>query len=245
MGGKNNTWWLCTEFSASFSDEGSRFGAVLNPALKRQADSSFAHAEYRIANHASEFDCIDAILALKRAMQTRLDHLDEIYKFNQYSEAKNLGWLGLLESWGVIRQRMLRRMRQLRNAVEHDGAEPPSLEECQDYCEVAWWFLRGTSPLLMPLTETTFIFDEGHVSFRFRYSPVTILASGRVNPEMLSDAEIAGWTKIEMVPERRTGEPNRETPYGNPEDGTYQISFRVADPSSVHSLLRMAFKELL
>ncbi|MFE0276448.1 hypothetical protein ACFWZY_30860 [Streptomyces sp. NPDC058992] len=242
MGGNSKAWWLCTDFTDSWTDGSSRTGSVEDAPLKRQADSAFAHAEYRISNHVNKFDRIDAILALKRAMQTRLDHLDEIYNLKQYPQSRSVGWLGLLESWGVIRQRMLRRMRALRNAVEHDGAEPPTFEECQDYCEVAWWFLRGTTPLLTPMTDMYLYFDEGELSLDLDYNPVKITATGAIWPEMLSDAEVSGWTKIETRFDERSG---RMTPHDAAGDGTLYVSFVNSDPDCVLPFLRMAFRELL
>ncbi|MFF4407218.1 hypothetical protein [Streptomyces sp. NPDC001404] len=253
MGEKRKSWWFCVDFADASLDGSSREGmGGKGVDLKRRADSSFIHAEYRIKNHLNRFDRIDAVLALKRAMQTRLDHLNAIYNFKQYPQCRDQGWLGLLESWGVIRQRMLRRMRQLRNAVEHDNAEPPSLEECQDYCEVVWWFLRGTSPLLAPVKDVSLVFGNGSetsprhagLSLDFCYDPVTVDLWGHVLPEMLSDSPIDGWVQVQTQPHRWASDGDLETP-SRVRPGALCIDANVSDPGLVGPFLEIAFKELL
>lgn len=218
-----------------------RSGATEYDSLRNQSELALKHAEYRINTHTNEFDQIDAILALKRAMQSRLDHLDRIYHIKQYPQYKQIGWLGILESWGVIRQRMLRRMRQLRNSVEHDGAEPPSLDDCQDYCEVLWWFLRGTAPLLFPLRDMAVFFNEGELSLSFEYNPIKITGTGTLDPEMLSDSALPGWAKIKTRP----GASDSITPQPGKIEGTLYVAFTATDPEWVSPLLRMGFEELL
>lgn len=128
MGAKSRERWILLDPDAGHFEGFTSVGMNSEEMeLKRRAEASFEHAEYRLENHVTKFDRIDAILALKRAMQTRLEQLNQIYEFKQYPQASAGGWLSLLEDWGAIRQRMLKRMNQLRNAVEHDGAEPPSL----------------------------------------------------------------------------------------------------------------------
>ncbi|MFH9552272.1 hypothetical protein [Streptomyces sp. NPDC017435] len=160
------SWWMDPELPEAYVDGSGRLGMGTDGlARKNLAEFSHAHADYRIKAHQNEYDRVDAILALKRSMQSRIDHLDSLYGFKQYPEFRQLGPLGLLDHWGVIRRRMLHRMRQLRNAVEHDGAVPPTLDECEDYAEVTWWFLRGTAPLLMPITNIDY---SGSFSRRHR-----------------------------------------------------------------------------
>lgn len=84
--------WIDPKFPGSFVGASGR--SNLGPegtSIKDHAESSHAHADYRIKNHRTEYDRIDAILALKRCMQTRLEHLDSLYGFKQYPEHKSLG----------------------------------------------------------------------------------------------------------------------------------------------------------
>ncbi len=239
------TWWFNPELPDCYIDGSGRSG-IDNATQDRKtaAEISHVHADYRIKTHVIEWDRVDAILALKRAMQLRVDHLNSMYGFKQYPEFKQLGPLGLLEHWGVIRQRMLRRMRQLRNAVEHEGVEPPSIEDCEDYAEVVWWFLRGTSQLLTPLDSLDFSGDfDGSVTFK--YDPLQIRISGDIAVTLISQDEQPGWVKLTTEAARYGKVAGKMTPAETEEDGIYQLESLVADAGTAHPLLRRAFRYLL
>ncbi|WP_461781295.1 hypothetical protein [Streptomyces sp. UC4497] len=246
MGAVSTFQWVNATFPDAYVDGSGRDGiGAEGLVLKERSESSHAHADYRIKNHQTSYDRVDAILALKRSMQTRLEHLDSLYGFKQYPEYKTIGWMGILEKWGVIRKRMLQRMRQLRNAVEHDGAEPPSLEECEDYAEVTWWFLRGTSPLLAPLDMLDYN-GAAYGSVRYSYNPMEIKVRVDLEPEMVSDAPIPGWSKIKLVPpESSSGKWNKSPEVRRMSEHFCSVEGTVADSDSAHEFLRNAFGQLL
>ncbi|MFJ6543198.1 hypothetical protein ACIQMP_21465 [Streptomyces sp. NPDC091385] len=238
------TWWFDPALPDCFIDGSGRSGLdVATFDRKTSAEFCHLHADYRIKNHVTEWDRTDAILALKRSMQMRMDHLNSIYNFKQYPEFKQLGPLGLLEHWGVIRQRMLRRMRQLRNAVEHEGAEPPAIDECEDYAEIVWWFLRGTSPLLMPLDNLDFN-GEFHGSVTFAYDPLKIVISGDVSASLISKDERPGWVRLTTDVARYGDVTGKMTPIEIGE-GDYRVEAIVADTRSAHGLLQRALRYVL
>ncbi|MGW3860031.1 hypothetical protein ACWEDZ_00895 [Streptomyces sp. NPDC005047] len=238
------TWWFDPTFPNSYIDGSGRSGIDLATFdRKTSAENSQAHADHRIKSHVTEWDRVDAILALKRSMQMRVDHLNSIYGFKQYPDFRQLGPLGLLEHWGVIRGRMLRRMRQLRNAVEHEGVEPPSIEECEDYAEVVWWFLRGTSPLLMPLDNLDFA-GEFDGSVAFEYDPLRIVIRGSVSKSLLSKDERSDWVKLTTDVARYGAFQGKMTPVET-DDGDYLLQATVADARSAHPLLRRVFRYVL
>ncbi|WP_369387895.1 hypothetical protein AB5J72_09995 [Streptomyces sp. CG1] len=193
-------WWLENGLH-EFTENGHGKGGIddYDRMMIARAEASFHHAAYRLSNHHGKYDRIDAVLALKRAVDARLEHLNRIYNFGQYSDSKSIGWLGLLETWGVILQRSLRRLRRLRNAVEHDGAEPPTLEECEDYQEVCWWFLKGTIDYLGPLDNYDFYWNDSSGSFSIDYNPLAVTLFGDFVPEVLSDSRMGGWIKLEAM----------------------------------------------
>lgn len=238
------TWWFDSTLPDCFIDGSGRSGINGETQERKMlAEYSHAHADHRIRTHLTEWDRVDAILALKRAMQMRIDHLDSIYGFKQYPEFKQLGPLGLLEHWGVIRQRMLRRMRQLRNAVEHEGAEPPGLEECEDYAEVVWWFLRGTSPLLMPLDNLDFD-GKFNGSVTFVYNPLKITISGDVSTSLISQEEQSGWARLATELAYYGDVKGKMTPVETG-DGIYRLEAFVAEVGTAHVLLQNAFRYVL
>ncbi|MBB4712293.1 hypothetical protein BJ965_002175 [Streptomyces luteogriseus] len=237
-------WWIDPALPGCEVGGSGRSGMTSDEiTLKNLAEFSHAHADYRIKNHQNAYDRIDAILALKRSMQTRLEHLDRLYGFKQYPEFKQLGPLGLLDHWGVIRRRMLHRMRQLRNAVEHDGAEPPSLDNCEDYAEVTWWFLRGTSPLLQPMENVDYL-GEFHGDITYTYRPLQIRISGDVTRDLISDSERSGWSKLKTETARYGAGKGEMTPVENG-DGRYLLEANVAGAEWAHDFLRHAFRQLL
>ncbi|MFD9910129.1 hypothetical protein [Streptomyces sp. NPDC059063] len=190
-------WWLENGLH-EFTESGHGKNGIgdYDRMMISRAEASFHHAAYRLSNHRGEYDRIDAVLALKRAVDTRLEHLNSIYCFSQYLDSRNVSWLGLLETWGVILQRSLRRLRRLRNAVEHDGAEPPTLDECEDYQEVCWWFLKGTIDYLSPLCNYDFFWGENSGSFSIEYNPLTVTLIGEFAPEVISDCQVDGWIRL-------------------------------------------------
>ncbi|WP_307165634.1 hypothetical protein [Streptomyces rishiriensis] len=246
MTAESATYWLSINFDESFSDGASHCGLDTEGlALKHRANASLSHAEYRLLNHSNAYDRIDGILALKRAMQTRLEHLDNIYGLKQYPQYKTGGWLAVLEDWGVIRRRMLQRMNRLRNAVEHDGAEPPGKEEFEDYCEVVWWFLRATTSLLTPLEELGLILNtEEHCWFKLEYNPVRIDLQAFLLPENISDSPIPGWCHVDSV--LKATPPGRDQYFYKPlPAGTFELEGQISDPTLAEAFVRASLIEIM
>ncbi|WP_432083389.1 hypothetical protein [Streptomyces sp. WAC 04229] len=239
-------WWLANDLSDIYVDgHGSALLDTRDQELIARAEKSFAHAEHRLDNHKNEYDRIDAVLALKRAMDTRLEHLNSIYQFTQHPNAKSHGWLAVLESWGFVKQRTLRRIRRLRNAVEHDGVAPPDLDECEDYREVTWWFLRGTLGLLTPVLDFDFeLGDSGkvHGSCDLSYNPLQITLTATVTPEMLSDSPLPGWIEMETLPALALRYQGKTTPVEDPDTATYYLCAKVTDWASVQPFLGIAME---
>lgn len=234
------------DFDESFSEGSSRCGMDTESlTLKYRANSSLSHAEYRLSSHSNAYDRIDGILALKRAMQTRLEHLDKLYGLKQYPQYKAGGWLTVLESWGVIRRRMLQRMNRLRNAVEHDGAEPPTKEEFEDYCEVVWWFLRATTSLLTPFDELGLILEtDEYCWFKLQYNPVQIDLQAYLLPENISDSEISGWCKVDTS--LKATAPDRDKYFYQPlPPGTFELAAKITDPVLAEAFVKASLAEVM
>ncbi|MFC8826247.1 hypothetical protein ACFT9I_12955 [Streptomyces sp. NPDC057137] len=241
MAKSKHTWWLDGDLGELVVDGFGGTGlSADDAAMKARAQESLQHAEYRLDTHQNRYDLIDAVLALKRSMQTRLEHLDVIYGFKQYPHAKTHGWLGVLEGWGAVRQRMLRRMNRLRNAVEHDGADPPSLDECEDYREVVWWFLKATSPLLEPIADMDFIWGRARGSCDITYNPLRIDLRGNFAPEQLSDSSLPGWMEFRTMPALALKYKGQDTPLYVKEDGRYYVCGHSADWVSAQPFLKAA-----
>ncbi|GGX35691.1 hypothetical protein GCM10010383_77390 [Streptomyces lomondensis] len=175
-------------------------------------------------------------------MQTRLEHLDEVYGFKQYPDTKSRGWLGVLESWGAVRQRMLKRMNRLRNAVEHDGADPPSPDECEDYREVVWWFLKATAPLLEPIEDFDFAWGKARGSCDISYNPLGIRLWGHFTPEQISDSPRDGWIEVQATPAVHLKNQGEMTPIFDADRGLYYLCAKSTDWVSVQRFFRVALE---
>jgi hypothetical protein len=103
---------------------------------------------------------------------------------------------------------MLRRLNKLRNSIEHDGAQPPSIEQCRDYEEVVWYFLKVTTPYLRPPRDADLAPDDAessdddhiHLNYEVRYKPLKISISGILYAETTSASAIEGWLKVKCLP---------------------------------------------
>lgn len=246
MEARGKTWWIDTgkvldgpvesHSRDPFSEEDIQ--------LLQRAEKAFDHAKFRLENARNEYDRIDLLLALKRTMQTRLEHLDGKYNFRQYQLAKSNGWLAVLEEWGAIRQRTLRRLNQLRNAVEHDGAEPSDLDTCEDYLEVVWWFLEHTQRLLMPMTQYTIELESGFAAFDIDYNPFRISMRGNVTVDAFSHTAVEGWTKVAMAPSKALVHIGQETPILQIESGVYHFRCQASGTESAKPFIVRALAEM-
>jgi hypothetical protein len=106
---------------------------------------------------------------------------------------KPSGTLELLEYVGLIRPLMLQRLIEIRNAVEHEDASPPRLEELHIFLEFVWYFLRSTDNALRHPIESFVLqpipLDED--------SPYSVGVTLGPHPKWIP--KIRGWVEPEMV----------------------------------------------
>jgi hypothetical protein len=106
---------------------------------------------------------------------------------------KPRGALELLEYVGLIKPLMLQRLIEIRNAVEHEDASPPTLEELRIFLEFVWYFLRSTDNALRHPIESFCLqpipLDE--------VSPYSVSVTLGPNPRWIP--KIDGWVEPTMV----------------------------------------------
>jgi hypothetical protein len=134
------------------------------PALQR-AYRMWAHAQSRLAA-GDEFARVDALSTLKRAVNQRLRLLNHAYRFRTMplkDMPKHV--LEQLAYLGIVRPLMLRKLFELRNAIEHDDEPPPSAGASEELLEFVWYFLRSTDPIVRSVpTDLLFKPDLGGMS---------------------------------------------------------------------------------
>jgi hypothetical protein len=95
---------------------------------------------------------VDAITTLKRAVAHRLRLLDGIYEFRRIPIVnKPSDNLELLNYLGIVRPKMVQKLVEIRNSIEHEDTDPPNEEACFDFLEFIWYFLRSTDLLVRRL----------------------------------------------------------------------------------------------
>lgn len=119
-----------------------------NPTVWR-AHEIWRHANSLISENCSSFALSDAIANLKRAINHRLQSLSKAYCFNALPFSSDKKTLEKFQHYGIIRPSMLRELFEVRNAIEHRDADPPSLVRCEQYVDFVWYFLKSTDSLLL------------------------------------------------------------------------------------------------
>lgn len=112
-----------------------------------------SHAE-NLSSKNEKHHLIDCIANLKRALDHRIKHLTLQYKLKEtpaYKSTRSI--LRALVELQVIRPMMLKNIIDVRNAVEHQYASPPSPERCQELSEFTWYFLRSTDSLAQKIND--------------------------------------------------------------------------------------------
>jgi hypothetical protein len=114
-------------------------------------------ADKNISNATSEMDYVDSIVNLNRAIDCRLKVLSKIYCFKNIpfiNYKKNN--LEALETLGIIRLTMIKKLNGLRNALEHRYENPPKQSRCLEFLDFVWYFLKSSDKLSrVVLTEFT------------------------------------------------------------------------------------------
>ena len=126
---------------------GSWSSSSLDTAQLHRAYEIWAHAERVLLDNDDEHHRTDAITTLNRAVDHRVRLLDEVYNLHSIPIAELPSRsVNILEYFGLIRPIMVRRLTDIRNAVEHEDARPPSRAVCNSFVELVWYFLRSTDP---------------------------------------------------------------------------------------------------
>ena len=117
--------------------------------VRARAEALLERSESHIRTHKSK-DCrADCLLTLKRALNQRLKALEEIHEFKKLDiPDKPKNYFELMEKIGVVRPLLLEKLLKIRNNIEHDDSDPPSYNQCKEFVDVVWYFLKSTNKLV-------------------------------------------------------------------------------------------------
>lgn len=137
--------WIVDGSSQSFTDH----DEALRP-----------YALWRFAEELSAQGSIDDVALgtvlqrLWNAVDSRLRFIHSLYDLRAVTRlsgrsTKKLDRLEVLMRLELARPAVLQRLKELRNAVEHEDVPPPPLEDCRMFVDFVWYFLRSTDHLVV------------------------------------------------------------------------------------------------
>jgi hypothetical protein len=174
----------------------------------KRAYKHWDHAEQILSkpeNEINELYLVDVITTLKRAINHRVQHLNESYGFKKIPvEDISRHLFEQLSYFGIVKPRMLKNLVDIRNAVEHQDVSPPSYERCLEFLEFVWYFLRSTD-VLAAHRVSLFVFEYYEKNLEYGLEIETkpdsdwkIKIHGYIPPSMYSPTRIDTWICLEI-----------------------------------------------
>jgi hypothetical protein len=165
-------------------------------------DESRVQRPYALVSHAeslthglpTEFEIADAVANLKRAINHRLQLLEENYSFAK-AFPKNVGVLERLEKVNLARPYLIKQLFSLRNDIEHYDAPPPSLGRCRELIDLTWYFLKATDAASRTVSDTleyTCVSDDDSEKPELEFTAKLISVEER-------KFDISGWFKPPFI----------------------------------------------
>lgn len=191
-------FWLSGKvFSWAHDSDGGRRS---DPDRVKRPHVILAHAENALGAGDSEFAIADAVLGLKRAIDSRLRHLEELYRFSGLFP-KSVGALERLEQVGLARPLVVRQLFDIRNDIEHRDAPPPTRERVRELVDATWYFLRTTDHACKVVPHGVVLRSAEEGSF-----PPEQSISLQSSREKVGCFDVAGWVKLDFLSE--VAQPN-------------------------------------
>jgi uncharacterized protein YrzB (UPF0473 family) len=124
-------------------------GATLLGDAWKRSYQIWQHAKDLIDSKNNNFYYADAVANLKRSLNHRLKLIEELYCFKNIEiPNKPNGYLELLERYGIVRPYLIKLLLNIRNDIEHNDADPPALQRCQELIDIIWYLLKSTDVLV-------------------------------------------------------------------------------------------------
>jgi hypothetical protein len=212
--------------------------------LKRSHDI-WRHAKERLNHNPTEFDKVDCITSLKRAINSRLKAVSKEYHIDKLPNLRGKKQqLEKFQDYGLVRPAFLKALFDLRNLLEHEDIAPPTTEECNYYIDIVWYFLKSTDSLLnmkidcIDFEQDGYIDDASNgVTISFKIKDCwDITVGGCLEEKLISSTKVENWI---YIPEFKIIE-------GRAAPGFVSFSFKSPDlPESTFLLLaRLYFSSM-
>lgn len=119
---------------------------------------------------------------------------------------------------GIVRPQMLQKLIAIRNAVEHEDADPPALEACEVFLEFVWYFLKSTDRMVQVVPDEIFFEERGEKPQSWAEVKVrppdmwTPSIRGWFSPDFVSDKPKDQWISLKI---ERSEKPTASPPKAN------------------------------
>lgn len=143
-----------------------------------------------LETHEDQFELIDCVSNLKRAINHRIKKISSDYQFKKLTSfgfAK--GDLDKLNELGAAKPTLINQIHSLRNEIEHKFDKPPKLERCTELADFTWYFLKSTDELCRVIPRDL-VFNKDYV-FGFD-SEYWLNLSKSLRGELWGDLNIRG-----------------------------------------------------
>ncbi|WP_332647131.1 hypothetical protein [Lysinibacillus sp. 54212] len=172
----------------SYSDS----ARILDKDKGERAYAIWEHSKQLIENNESDFHLADGITNLKRALNHRLNTIEEIYCFKAIKiKNKPKGYMEMLEILGIVRPFLMKQLLVIRNDIEHRDNKPPSKERCLELLDVIWYFLKSTD-FIVQIERYNIVFDEDKerddsswFTLEYIYQKDIFIIRGKIPPEFV------------------------------------------------------------
>lgn len=94
----------------------------------------------------------------------------------------------MLEAFGIVRPLLLKKLLKIRNDIEHEDSDPPSHNQCKEYVDVVWYFLKSTNRIVS-MKSDDFIFNK----LGGKNSETQYWISLEVRDNLFNKVHVAGW----------------------------------------------------
>ncbi|GAA0378764.1 hypothetical protein [Bacillus horti] len=170
-------------------------GTIISSDVWSRSYKIWEHSKGLVDRARTEFELADGITNLKRALNHRMKLIESCYNFRSLNPSwRNKGYLEILEGFGLVRPYLMKNLLTIRNDIEHNDAEPPSKERCNEFLDIVWYFLRSTDPIVQIIKNSnqhTLYDEEGNEThYGFGIS---------ITYESSTEFEISGWFYGDIV----------------------------------------------
>jgi len=184
-------YWLSSKiFEWIHSNDGGHYSDIERVT---RPHALLSHCERILDTSNSEFSVADAVLGLKRAINIRLLHIEELYSFCAMFP-KGVGALERLERVGLARPFLVRQLFELRNEIEHNDVQAPSLYKARELVDVTWYFLKTTDSACKVVPDGVVLRASEEGSF-----PPEEWISVRPSGDQPGHFHVAGWINTSLL----------------------------------------------